>query len=64
MVEVAPQRTQSYKCMGLDGLDPTQKASPPIAPCGANNRQEYTFQGVGLENPTGSKSFESKACGN
>ena len=30
-----PQRTQ--KMDGMDRLDPTQKAGPPGAPCGANN---------------------------
>ena len=25
--------------MGLDGLDPTQKANPPRAPCGGENEK-------------------------
>ena len=40
-MEVAPQHTQKLKVDWTVGLDSTQKASPPSAPCSAtaNNTQ-------------------------
>ena len=44
-MEVAPQHTQKLQVgEWMDGLDPTEKANPPGAPCGANNKAKSILE--------------------